>query len=54
MRRAEILAGVVINVIVIDPDNMPDWCASWPECPEAGPGWTWNGKTYAPPQPAEG
>lgn len=38
MRLAQIESGVVINVIIAAADNIPDWCAGWPECPDGGPG----------------
>ena len=53
MRLAQIEAGVVVNVIIADPDSVPDWCADWPECPDGGPGWTFDGETYSPPSDPE-
>ncbi len=49
MRLAEIDEGIVVNVIVVDPDAVPEWCADWPECAEGGPGWTFDGETFAAP-----
>jgi hypothetical protein len=51
MRKAEISNGIVVNVILVDPQNVPDWCASWPETEEAGPGWLYDGSTFSPPPP---
>ena len=34
MQKAEIKNGIVTNVIVVDPTNIPDWCADWPEATE--------------------
>lgn len=34
MQKTEIKNGKVVNVLEIDPDNIPDWCASWPEAGE--------------------
>ena len=51
MKKAEISNGIVINVILVDPQNIPDWCASWPETEEAGPGWLYDGSTFSPPPP---
>ena len=34
MNLVEIKNGIVTNVIVVDPNNIPDWCASWPEAAE--------------------
>lgn len=31
MRKAEIQNGAIVNVILVDPNNIPDWCSSWPE-----------------------
>jgi len=56
MRLAQVENGIVINVIEVDPAQIPDWAANWPEAAEAGPGWTWNGSAFAPPpgpDPAE-
>ena len=51
MNKAEILDGKVVNVILVDPDNIPDWCASWPETDEAGPGWLYQDGQFLPPPP---
>jgi hypothetical protein len=56
MRKAVIADGVVINVIEVDPDQIPDWAQGFPEAGDAGPGWTWDGESFAPPpepDPAE-
>jgi hypothetical protein len=34
MKKAEIIDSVVTNIIEVDPDNIPDWCADWPEAAE--------------------
>jgi hypothetical protein len=34
MRKAEIKNGVVVNVIEVDSDNVPEWCALWPNVDE--------------------
>ena len=49
MRRAQIDRGTVINVIVVDPENPPEWCRDWPSSPDAGPGWTFDGAAFHPP-----
>jgi hypothetical protein len=51
MKKAEISNGIVVNVILVDPQNIPDWCASWPETEEAGPGWLYQGGQFLPPPP---
>lgn len=49
MRLAEVVAGVVRNVIEVNPDSIPAFAANWPEAGDAGPGWTFNGTGFAPP-----
>jgi len=34
MNLADIKNGVVTNIIVVDPANIPDFCADWPEATE--------------------
>jgi hypothetical protein len=51
MKKAEISNGIVVNVILVDPQNIPDWCASWPETVEAGPGWLYQDGQFLPPPP---
>ena len=34
MNLAEIKNGIVTNIIFVDPNNIPDFCASWPEAVE--------------------
>lgn len=54
MNKAQIENGVVVNVIVVDPDNIPSWCANWPTITEAGIGWSWDGTVFtAPPEPQQ-
>ena len=51
--KAEIKNGVVTNIIVVDPSDIPDWCVGWPE-PTYGvsTGWFYsNGKFIVPPAP---
>lgn len=31
MKKAQIENGQVVNIIEVDHQNIPDWCASWPE-----------------------
>lgn len=49
MRKAQVENGIVINVIEVDPNQIPDFCADWPEADQAGPGWTFDGDTFAAP-----
>ena len=56
MRLAQIKDGIVVNVIEVDPAAaVPGWAADWPEAGAAGPGWLWDGESFAPPEadPAE-
>lgn len=34
MKLADIQNGVVRNIILVDPENLPDWAAHWPEIQE--------------------
>lgn len=34
MNLAEIKNGIVTNIIFVDPSNIPDFCADWPEAAE--------------------
>lgn len=46
MRYAIIENGVVINVVVAEPDvAQPDWV----ECEQGGPGWTYAEGVFTPP-----
>lgn len=49
MRLAEISSGVVVNVIEVDQDNIPDLAAGWPDAGEAGPGWVLENDQLIPP-----
>jgi hypothetical protein len=52
MQKAEIKDGKVVNVLEIDPENIPDWCASWPNIADgAGIGWLYDGVTFTEPPP---
>lgn len=51
-RRAEVVDGVVVNVIEVDPQAVPDWAADWPDAGLAGVGWLWDGQGFAAPAPA--
>lgn len=52
--RAQIENGTVVNLIEVDPGDVPDWCAGWPDGEGAFIGWTYNdadGTFAAPPVP---
>jgi hypothetical protein len=52
MRKAQITDGIVANIIEVDPANIPDWCADWPDAiQEAEIGGTYTGGVFAPPAP---
>ena len=34
MNLAEVKNGIVVNIILVDPANIPDFCADWPEAAE--------------------
>ena len=52
MRKAEIANGTVVNVVEVDPANVPDWCVDWPDAGHAGPGWIVGPDgSLAPPLP---
>ncbi len=55
MNKAEITDGIVSNLIMVDPDSIPDWCAHWPDAPEpVSVGWGYDGRKFIepPPKPA--
>lgn len=49
MRLAQIENGVVVNVIEVDPQDVPEWAADWPEAGNAGPGSAYDGQTFTAP-----
>lgn len=50
MRKAEITSGIVTNVIVVDPDDVPDWATDWPTAnDDVSPGWLHDGETFSAP-----
>jgi hypothetical protein len=54
MQKAEIKNGKVVNVLEIDPENIPDWCASWPNIADgAGIGWSYDGTQFTAPEPKQ-
>ena len=34
MIKAKIENGIVVNIIVVDLNNIPEWCADWPTATE--------------------
>lgn len=51
MLKAEVKDGVVVNIIVVDPDDIPSWCKAWPEAKgeDAVIGATYKNKTFTRP-----
>lgn len=53
LRLAQVSDGTVVNVILAESGEIPDWCSDWPECMDAGPGWSYDGATFRPPTESE-
>jgi len=54
MQKAEIKDGKVVNVLEIDPNSIPSWCASWPHIAGgAGIGWSYDGTQFTAPEPEQ-
>lgn len=52
MKKAEIQNSVVVNIILVDPENVPEWCADWPDATDdAFIGGTYDGGVFTPPTP---
>jgi hypothetical protein len=51
MKVAEVVLGVVRNVVEVDPDNRPAFTSGWPEAQNCGPGWTYAAGKFSPPAP---
>lgn len=51
MRVAQVVDGIVVNVIEVDPSNIPDFALAWPEVGNAGKGWTYDGSVFTAPEP---
>lgn len=53
MQKAQIENGVVVNLIMVDSNAVPDWCADWPVASdEVGIGWSYaDGVFTSPPEP---
>lgn len=49
MRLAQIVNGVVINVIEVEASEIPDFAAGWPDAQNAGPGWRYDGAEFTAP-----
>lgn len=53
MQKAQIENGVVVNLIMVDSNAVPDWCTDWPVASdEVGIGWSYtDGVFTSPPAP---
>lgn len=52
MRLAQVVDGVVVNLIEVSAGSVPAWAASWPAAAaDVDIGHTWNGSGFAPPGP---
>lgn len=52
MRKAEVLNGQVVNIILVDPENIPEWCLDWPEATEdASIGGSYSDGVFTRPVP---
>lgn len=48
MKLAKIENGVVVNIVKVRPDNIPDWCSDWPEAKEdAEIGGSYDGQVFS-------
>lgn len=51
MILAQIEGGIVVNAIEVDPGNIPEWAATFPELSGgAGIGWSYADGAFAPPE----
>ena len=53
MRLAQVIDGVVVNVIEVNVGSVPAWAAAFPAAGDAGPGWLVDPETgeFVPPPP---
>lgn len=50
MRKAKVENGVVVNVALFNPDNMPEWAAEWVDAPgDVSAGDLFDGKAFTKP-----
>lgn len=50
MQMVEVKDGIVVNIIEVDPDAIPDWCADWPDWrPQDVIGWPYVESTANTP-----
>lgn len=48
MKKAQIINGQVVNIIEVDPFDIPDWCADWPLAEFAEIGGLFDGEEFLP------
>jgi len=40
MQKVDVRGGMIVNIIEVDPNAIPDWCADWPDWrPQDAIGW---------------
>lgn len=53
MKLAQVENEVVVNVIVVNAEDIPEWAQNWPVVENAGPGWLCVGGVFSPPEEQE-
>ncbi|TNF16838.1 MAG: hypothetical protein EP320_00845 [Rhodobacteraceae bacterium] len=51
MKLAQIENGVVMNIIKVDPANVPEWASGWPTAEEVRIGQLYDGNAFSDPTP---
>jgi hypothetical protein len=50
LKKAQVVDGVVVNIIVVDPREVPEWCANWPDGENAQIGGKYENGVFYPPE----
>lgn len=53
VKLAQVENEVVVNVIVVNAEDIPEWAQNWPVVENAGPGWLCVGGVFSPPEEQE-
>lgn len=48
MKKAQIENGIVVNLIEVDPGNVPEWCVDWPTADGVEIGGLFDGEEFSP------